>query len=65
MKHPGVQKVLHYSENLSFKYHGQTLLHKSRSLRAALNRTIYKKKWKTSILGLFNKYINVITESAK
>ena len=51
MKHLGVQKVLHYSENLSFQYHGQTLLHKIRSLRAALNRTIYKKSEKLQFWG--------------
>ena len=51
--------------NLSFKYHGQKLLHKNCFFRAALNRTIYEKKWKTSVLRVFNKNINLITESAK
>ena len=50
----GVHRVMHYSENLSIKYHDQNFW--------ALNRTNYRQMRKSFVLGGFNKNINFSTK---
>ena len=73
--------MAHLSEKLSFKWYYQfftvrSFLHlkhliwkvffyQNCSLMVPLNRTIYQKMWKMSVLGLFNKIISFITELIK